>query len=154
MICAVWISQNVIIHHLLLISVYTFAYARSSECACEFVMKFLLAQFSWIWRMFYVLNRNWSIEIFSISSYTKLQSLIHRSFECNLIPRTSYRSDKGIHFSNNQFMNGILTWFGCNFPSESCELFWAIFTFTTLFSLWKMVHESKHFFSLLSAQNI
>ena len=117
-------------------------------------MKFLLAQFSWIWRMFYVLNRNWSIEIFSISSYTKLQSLIHRSFECNLIPRTSYRSDKGIHFSNNQFMNGILTWFGCNFPSESCELFWAIFTFTTLFSLWNMVHESKHFFSLLSAQNI
>ena len=87
----------------------------------------------------------WSIEIFSISSYTKLQSIIHRSFECNLIPGTSYRSDKWIHFSSNQFMNGILTWFGCNFPSETCELFWAI-TFTTLFSSWNMVHQSKHFF--------
>ena len=56
-----------------------------------------------------------SIEIFSISSYTKkLQSKIHRSFECNLIPATSYRGDKRVHFSNNQFMNGILTWFDCN----------------------------------------
>ena len=62
------------------------------------------------------LNRNIpSIEIFSISSYTKkLQSKIHRSFECNLIPATSYRSDKRVHFLNNQFMNGILTWFDCN----------------------------------------
>ena len=147
MICTVRISQNVAIHQLLLISVYIFACARSSECACEFVMKFLLSQFSWIRRMFYVLNRNFEIfEIFSISSYTKLQSIIHRSFECNLIPGTSYRSDKWIHFSNNKFMNRILTWFGCNFPSETCELFWAIFTFTTLFSSWNMVHQSKNFF--------
>ena len=44
----------------------------------------------------------------------QLQSKLHRSFECNLIPATSYRSDKRVHFSNNQFMNGILTWFDCN----------------------------------------
>ena len=56
-----------------------------------------------------------SIETFSISSYTKkLQSKIHRSFECNLLPATSYRSDKRVHFANNQFMNGILTWFDRN----------------------------------------
>ena len=93
----------------------------------------------------------WSIEIFVISSYTNVQSIIHQSFECNLIPGTSYRSNKWIHISSNQFMKGILTWFGCNFPSETYELFWAI-TFTTLFSTWNIVHQSKHFFSLLSAQ--
>ena len=43
----------------------------------------------------------------------QLQSKLHRSFECNLIPATSYRSDKRVHFSNNQFMNGILTLFDC-----------------------------------------
>ena len=38
--------------------------------------------------------------------YTKkLQSKIHGSFECNLIPGTNlFGSDKRIHFSNNQFM--------------------------------------------------
>ena len=47
-------------------------------------MKFLPAQFSWLWRMFWI--EIWSIEIFSISSYTKkFRSKIHRSFECNLI---------------------------------------------------------------------
>ena len=56
-----------------------------------------------------------AIEIFSISLYTKkLQSKIYRSLECKLIPATSYRSVKWVHFSNNQFMNGILTWFDCN----------------------------------------
>ena len=49
------------------------------------------------------------------ASYTKkLQSKIHRSFQCNLIPGTSYRSDELIHFANNQFMNEILTWFAYN----------------------------------------
>ena len=43
-----------------------------------------------------------------------MQSKIHRSFECNLIPATSYRSDKRVYFSNNQFMNGILTLTYCN----------------------------------------
>ena len=127
MICAVAISQNVAIHQLLLISVYIFACARSSESTREFVMKY----FCWLSFLEFeecsiFLIEIWSIEIFSISSYTKLQSIIHRSFECNLIPGTSYRSDKWIQFSSNQFMNGILTWFGCNFPSETCELFWAI----------------------------
>ena len=37
-------------------------------------------------------------------------------------------------------------------PSETCELFWAIFAFTTLFSSWNMVLQPD-FFSLLSAQN-
>ena len=152
MVCTVPISQNVAIHQLLLISVYIFACARSSESTREFVMKY----FCWLSFLEFeecsiFLIEIWSIEIFSISSYTKLQSIILRSFECNLIPGTSYRSDKWIHFSSNQFMNGILTWFGCNFPSETRELFWAI-TFTTLFSLWNMVHQSKHFFTAFGTE--
>ena len=64
-----------------------------------------------------------SIEIFSISSYIKkLQSKIHRSFECNLIPATSYRGDKRVHFLNNQFMNGILTRFDCNSSFRSLRI--------------------------------
>ena len=27
---------------------------------------------------------------------------------------TGYRSDKRVHFLNNQFMNGISTWFDCS----------------------------------------
>ena len=49
------------------------------------------------------------------ASYTKkMQSKIHRSLQCNLIPGTSYRSDEQIHFANNQFINEILTWFDYN----------------------------------------
>ena len=62
------------------------------------------------------LNRNfihWNI-FHLIVLIKKLPSKIHRSFECNLIPGTSYRIDKRIRFSNNQLMNGILTWFDCN----------------------------------------
>ena len=70
----------------------------------DFSLHFCLCHEQWI-----------HTRIFSISLYTKkLQSKIYRSFECNLIPATSYRSDKWVHFSNNQFMNGILTWFDCN----------------------------------------
>ena len=61
-----------------------------------------------------------SIEIFSISSHTKkLQSKIHRSFECNLTPGTSYRSDKRIHFSNDQFIkwNLDLVWLYSSFTN-------------------------------------
>ena len=153
MICTVPVNQNVAIHQLLLISVYIFACRRGSECTGEFVWNFCWLSFRKFEEcsMFYV--EIWSIEIFSISLCTKLQSIIHRSFECNLIPGTSYRSDKWIHFSNNQFMNRILTCFGCDFPSETCKLFWAIFAFTTLFSSWNMVHQSKNLFSLLSALN-
>ena len=64
-----------------------------------------------------------AIEIFSISLYTKkLQSKIYRSLECKLIPGTSYRSVKWVHFSNNQFMNGILTWFDCNSSFENLRI--------------------------------
>ena len=77
---------------------------------------------------------------------------IHRSFECNLLPGTSYRSDKRIHFSNNQFLNGILTWFAVIPLSETCELFWAIFAFTTPFSSWSMVYQSKNFFTTFSTK--
>ena len=64
-----------------------------------------------------------SIEIFSISSYSKkLQSKIYPSFECNLIPATNYRGDKQVHFSNNQFMNGIVTWFDCNFSFRNLRI--------------------------------
>ena len=57
-------------------------------------------------------------------SHRVVQSIkIHGSFECNLTPGTSYRSNKWIHSSNNQFMNRILTCFGCDFPSETCKLF-------------------------------
>ena len=65
----------------------------------EFVMKY----FCWLSFLEFeecsmFLIEIWSIEIFSISSYTELQSIIHRSFECNMILGTSYRSDKWIQF--------------------------------------------------------
>ena len=100
------------------------------------------------------LNRNFIHWNISISSYTKkFQSKIHQSFECNLIPATSYRSKKRVHLSNNQFMN--VSWPGLTVisPSETFELFWAFFAFTTLFSLFDMVLHPQFFFSLLSLQN-
>ena len=83
-----------------------------------------------------------------------MQSKIHRPFECNLIPATSYRSDKRVHFSNNQFMNGILTWFDCNssFRNLWILIFWVNFASTTLSSSWNRVLQ-PNFFWLLSAQN-
>ena len=152
MVCTVPISQNVAIHQLLLISVYIFACARSSESTREFVMKY----FCWLSFLEFeecsiFLIEIWSIEIFSISSYTKLQSIILRSFECNLIPGTSYRSDKWIHFSSNQFMNGILTWFGCNFPSETRN--YSERSLSQHFLVYEIWCTSLNIFSLLLAQN-
>ena len=87
-----------------------------------------------------------SIEIFSISSYNKkLQSKIHRSFECNLIPATSYSSDKRVHFSNNQFMNGILTWFDCNSSFRKLRIILSDLRFTALFSSCNMVLQPVFF---------
>ena len=95
------------------------------------------------------LNRNF---IFSISSYTKkLQSKIHRSFECNLIPATSYRSDKRVHFSNNQFVNGILTWFDCNSSFRNLPIILSDLRFHKVFHFVKY-GASTYFFSLLSYQ--
>ena len=54
------------------------------------------------------------LKYFPFHRIQKIAVKFHRSFECNLIPATSYRGDKRVHFSNNQFMNGILTWFDCN----------------------------------------
>ena len=49
--CSDWPKINATIRWLLLISVCIFAYVMSSEYTREFVMKYLPAQFSWIWRM-------------------------------------------------------------------------------------------------------
>ena len=95
-----------------------------------------------------------SIEIFSISSYSKkLQSKTHRSFECNLIPATSYRGDKRVHFSNNQFMNGILTWFDCNSSFRNLRIILSDLRFYSTFQFVKYGASAYFFFSLLSAQN-
>ena len=97
-----------------------------SVSCCWFQSAFLLAynthasslsNFCWLSFLEFeeCLNRNfihWNI--FHLIVYLKLQSKIHRSFECNLIPATSYRGDKQVHFSNNQFMIGILTCFDVN----------------------------------------
>ena len=94
----------------------------------------------------------WFIEIFSISSCTKkLQSKIHRLFECNLIPATSYRSDKRVHFSNNQFVNGILTWFDCNSSFRNLPIILSDLRFHKVFHFVKY-GASAYFFSLLSYQ--
>ena len=65
-----------------------------------------------------------------------------------LIPATSYRSDKRVHFSNNPFMKLICPGFSGGLtvvpPLETCQLFWANFAFTTIFSSWKMVLQPKY----------
>ena len=58
------------------------------------------------------LNRNTSIEIFSISSFTPI--IWNMQFDTGY----NYSSDKQVHFSNNQFMNGILTRLDCNINSS------------------------------------
>ena len=97
-----------------------------SACCCWFQSAFLLAynthasslsNFCWLSFLEFeeCLNRNfirWNI--FHLIVYLKLQSKIHRLFECNLIPATSYSGDKQVHFSNNQSMIGILTCFDVN----------------------------------------
>ena len=82
-----------------------------------------------------------SIEIFSISSYT------------NLIPATSYRSNKRVHFSNNQFMNGILTWFDCNSSFKNLWIILSDLHFLNTFQFMKYGASALFFFSLLSVQN-
>ena len=91
--------------------------------------------------------------MFSISSYTKkFQKQIHRSFECNLIPGTSYRSDKQIHFSNNQFTNGVLTWFNCNSSFRNLQIIRSDLRFCNTFQFVKY-SAPKKFFSLLAVKN-
>ena len=94
-----------------------------------------------------------SIEIFSISSYIKkLQSKIHRSFECNLIPATSYRGDKRVHFSNNQFMNGILTWFDCNSSFRNLRIILSDLRFHNTFQFVKYGTSAYFFFTAFGTE--
>ena len=116
------------------------AFLLSSEYTHEFCR---LWQFSWILKMSKFL---WivSIEIFSISSYTKkLQSKIHRSLNAIWYQVQVTEATNRFTF---QIMNGLTV----IPPSETCELFWAIFAFVTLFSSWNMVYQLKKIFSLLS----
>ena len=76
-----------------------------------------------------------------------MQSKIHRSFECNLILATSYRSDKRVHFSNNQFMNGILTWFDCNSSFRNLRIILSDLRFHNTFQFVKYGASALFFFT-------
>ena len=78
-----------------------------------------------------------SIEIFSISSYTKK---LPSNFTDHLnAMATSYRSDKQVHFSNNPFMNEILTWFDCNSSFRNLRIILSDLRFHNTFQFVKYV---------------
>ena len=93
-----------------------------------FVIKFLPAQFSWIYvNVEECLNRNFI-----------------QSFECNLIRAASYRGDKQVHL----FMIGILTWFDGNSSFRNLRIILRDLRFHDTFQF-----VQPNFFSMLSAQN-
>ena len=84
-----------------------------------------------------------SIEIFSISPYTKNCS---QKFTDHL---NAIRYRLQVTEATNGFT--FQSWPGLTLipvipPSETCELFWVIFAFTTLFSSWNMVLQLNFFF--------
>ena len=93
-----------------------------------------------------------SIEIFSISSYTKNCS---KKFTDHLNAiDTGYKLQKREtgSLSNNQFMNGILTWFDWNSSFRNLRIILSDLRFHSKFQFVKYVLQPI-FFSLLSAQN-
>ena len=92
------------------------------------------------------------IEIFSISSHTKSCSqkfTDHLNVIWHRVKVTE--ATNGFIFQMINSLKGILTRFDCIPPSQTCELFWPIFAFATLFSSWNIVHQ-PNYFSLLSVQ--
>ena len=69
-----------------------------------------------------------------------------------MIPGTSYRIDKQIHFSNNQFTNGVLTWFNCNSSFRNLQIIRSDLRFCNTFQFVKY-SAPKKFFSLLAVKN-
>ena len=69
-----------------------------------------------------------------------------------LIPATSYRSDKRVHFQMINLMNGILTWFDCNSSFRNLRIILSDLRFHNKFQFVKYVLQPI-FFSLLLAQN-
>ena len=105
----------------------------SSEYTREFVMIFLPAQFSWIWRMpekkFHPLKYFPSHRILKTSSQNFTDHLNTIWYRLQVTEATN-----GFTF---QIINSWMeSWPGLTVipPSEICELFWAIFAFTTPFS--------------------
>ena len=135
MICAVPIGQKCR-HHIVVVD-FSLHFCLPNEQWIQTRVRYEISASLVFLNLKNVLIEISSIEIFSISSYPK-----------KLMPATSYRSDKQVHVSNNQFTNGILTWFDC----KTCELFWAIFAFTTLSSSWNMALQPKYFFTALGTE--
>ena len=78
---------------------------------------------------------------------------IHRSFECNLIPATSYRSDKrAVTFQIIKHEWNILTWFDDNSSFRNLRIILSDLRFHNTFQFVKY-GASAFFFSLLLAQN-
>ena len=114
-------------------------------------MKFLPAQFSWIWRM-----SKWKFHLLKYFPSHRILKSCSQKFtdHLNVIWHRVQVTEatNGFIFQMINSLNGILTWFDCIPPSQTCELFWAIFAFATLFSSWNKVHQ-PNYFSLLSVQN-
>ena len=127
----------------------------SSEYTREFVIKFLPAQFSWIYVEFEeCLNRNfihWNI--FHLIVYLKVavknSPIIWMQFD------TGYKLQRRQtgSLSNNQFMIGILTWFDASSSFRNLRIILSDLRFDDTFQFVKYGASGYFFFSLLSAQN-
>ena len=145
MICAVPIGQKC--RHLLVVVDFSLHFCLRNEEWIHTRVRFEISAGSVFLNLKNAKIEISSIEKFSISSYSKkLQSKIHRSFECNLIPATSYRGGKRVHFSNNQFMNGILTLFDCNSSFRNLRIILSDLRFHNTFQFVKYGTSAYFFF--------
>ena len=62
---------------------------------------------------------------------------------------TGYRSDKRVHFSNNPFMNEILTWFDCNSSFRNLRIILSDLRFHNTFQFVK--YGASAYFFLFTA---
>ena len=101
-------------------------------------MKFLPAEISLIWRI--SLQRNfihWNIFhlIIYLKIEVKISPIIWMQFDTEY--KFKYRSNKQIHFSNNQFMNGILTWLDFNSSFRNLQIILSDLRFRNTFQFVK-----------------
>ena len=69
-----------------------------------------------------------------------------------LIPATSYRSDKRVHFQMINLMNGILTWFDCNSSFRNLRIILSDLRFHNKFQFVKYVLQPIFFFTAFGTE--
>ena len=129
-------------------ALFPLAKTPPSVSCCWFQSAFCLRNEQWInTRVRYEIS---SVEIFSISSYTKNCSQKFTD-HLNAIWYRLQVTEATNGFTFQIINSWMESWAGLTVipfipPSETCDLFWAIFAFTTLFSSWNMVLQPNFFF--------